>query len=68
MTIESPISGISSVFDGPGLHTPHLNSDFVISIGTRLPILKSCVFNPDPVTDIFFNLDPGLFDYCLLHF
>ena len=68
MTIESPISGISPVFDVSGLHNTRSNSGFVIVIRTLVPILKGCVFNPDPITDNFQIRIPGLYDYYMLYF
>ncbi len=66
--IGSPISVISPVFDGSGLHTTRPNSGFGIRIGTLVPILKGCVFSPDPVTGNFQIRVPGLFDYYMIHF
>jgi hypothetical protein len=66
--IGSPISVISPVFDGSGFHTTRPSSGFVIDNGTLVPILKGCVFNPDPVTDNFQIRIPGLFGYYMLHF
>jgi hypothetical protein len=66
--IGSPISVISPVFDGSGFHNTRSNSGFVIVIGTLVPILEGCVFNPDPITDNFQIRIPGLFDYYMLYF